>query len=109
MTFLSRNELYQVEKPYTTDFPVDHIEGAEITNHLFDAQPITFHDARGVMKKFDLDRNGSRYIKAKTSLKAEDATSEPTEVMERYMQEIVDILYEKFPQYQEIKSMDFQV
>jgi len=109
MTFLSRNELYQTEKPYTTDFPVNDIEGAKMTNHIFDTHPITFHDARIAKEPFALDRNGFCYIKAKTSLHAEDATSERTELMEQYTQEIADILRDKFPQYQEIKSMDFQV
>jgi len=109
MTFLSRNELYQTEKPYTTDFPVNDIEGAKMTNHIFDTHPITFHDARIAKEPFALDRNGFCYIKAKTSLQAEDATSERTELMEQYTQEIADILRDKFPQYQEIKSMDFQV
>lgn len=109
MTFLSRDDLYQAEKPYTTDFPVDHIEGAKITNHIFDVRPVTFHDGRVVKKPFDLDKNGFCFIEAKTSLQAEDATSERTPVMEKYMQEISDILSMKFPQYKEIKCMDFQV
>ena len=80
-----------------------------MTNHIFDTHPITFHDARMAKEPFALDRNGFCYIKAKTSLQAEDATSERTELMEQYMQEIADILRDKFPQYQEIEFMDFQV
>jgi hypothetical protein len=109
MTFLSRHELYQTEKPYATDFPVEDIEGANMTNHIFDTRPITFHDARFVKEPFALDRNGFCYIKVQTSLQAEDATSEKTEQMRQYMQEIADILRARFPQYQEIKAMDFQV
>lgn len=109
MTFLSRNSLYKSEKPYTTDFPVDHIEGAEVTNHIFDTRPISFKNARVSKEPLALDRNGFCYIKAKTSLQAADATSERNDVMEQYMKEIVGILREKFPQYREIRSMDFQV
>jgi hypothetical protein len=109
MTFLSRNDLYRTEKPYATDFPVDDIEGAKMTNHIFDTHPITFLDARAVKVPFSLDRNGFCYIKAKTALQAENATSERTEVMEQYMQEIADIVGDTFPQYQEVKPMDFQV
>lgn len=109
MTFLSRNELYQTEKTYATDFPVDELKGAKMTNHIFDIHPITFHDARKAKESFALDLNGFCYIKAKTSLQAEDATSERTELMQQYMQEIAGILRDKFPQYQEIKPMDFQV
>ncbi len=109
MTFLSKNELYRVEKPYATDFPVDGIEGAVMTNHTFDIEPIIFHDARFVKEPFVLDRNGFCYIKAETSLRGDDATPERTELMEQYMQEIADILLAKFPQYREVKGMDFQV
>lgn len=109
MTFLSKNALYQTEKPYTTDFPVDGIEGAKITNHKYDTQPVIFHDARVAKESFALDRNGFCYIKAQTSLSDQDATPERTELMEQYMQEITNILRDKFPQYQEIRFMDFQV
>jgi hypothetical protein len=109
MTFLSKNALYQTEKPYTTDFPVDRIEGAKITNHKYDTQPVIFHDARAAKEPFALDCNGFCYIKARTSLSDQDATPERTELMEQYMQEITNILRDKFPQYQEIKCMDFQV
>lgn len=109
VVFLSRNELYQTEKPYATDFPVDEIEGAKVSNHIFDTRPVTFHNARGVKEPFSLDRNGFCYIKAKTSLQPEDATPEWTEAMEQHMQEIADLLHDKLPQYNEIKSMDFQV
>src|SRR6478736_4411991 len=81
MTFLSRNELYQTEKPYATDFPVDHIKGAQMTNHIFDTRPVVFHDARLTSDEFTLDQNGFCFIRAATSLHAENATSERTEVM----------------------------
>lgn len=109
MTFLSKDALYQTEKPYTTDFLVDSIEGAEITNHKYDTQPVIFRDARLAKESFALDRNGFCYIKAKTSLSDQDATPERTELMEQYIQEITRILRVKFPQYREIKFMDFQV
>lgn len=109
MTFLARNELYQTEKPYTTDFPVDEIEGAKMTNQIFDTQPVLFHDARVAKEPLTLDQNGFCFVKAKTSLQAEEATPEKTELMEQYLQEVADILRDKFPQYKEVKSLDFQV
>ncbi|KAH6988112.1 hypothetical protein BKA56DRAFT_630060 [Ilyonectria sp. MPI-CAGE-AT-0026] len=109
MTFLARNKLYQTEKPYTTDFPVDDIEGAKMTNQIFDTQPVLFHDARVAKEPLTLDQNGFCFAKAKTSLKAEEATPEKTELMEQYLQEVADILQDKFPQYKEVKSLDFQV
>jgi hypothetical protein len=109
MTFLSRDKRYQTEKPYATDFPVDEIDDAKMTNHIFDTRPVIFHDARASKETFTLDQNGFCFIEAKTSLQAEDATSERTEIMEQYMQEIVGILRTNLPQYQEIKAMDFQV
>lgn len=109
MTFLARDEIYEKEKPYQAGFLVDDIEGAEMTNHKLDVHPVTFYDARTAEKPFTLDRNGFCYIKGETSLKAEDATSERTEPMVNHLQEIIDILKRKFPQYNEIAPMDFQV
>lgn len=109
MTFLSRDGLYQTEKPYATDFPVDEIIDAKMTNHIFDTRAMIFHDARNIKETFSLDLNGFCFIDAKTSLRAEDAASERTDIMEQYMQEIVDIMRTKLPQYQDIKAMDFQV
>lgn len=68
MTFLSREVLYQTEKPYATDFPVDDIDGATLTNHIFDTHAIKFHDARTAKELFSLDRNGFCFIKSRTSL-----------------------------------------
>lgn len=109
MVFLSRNELYQTEKPYAADFPVDEIEGAKLSNHMFDTLPVTFHDARGVKQPFSLDRNGFCYIKAKTSLQPEDATPEWNETMDQYMHEVAAALQKKSSRYNEVKPMDFQV
>src|SRR6187402_3540278 len=109
MTFLSRNELYQKEKPYSADFPVDDIEGAKINNHTYDVLPITLHDARVATQSFTLDREGFCYIKAKTTLHAEDATNERTEVMDLYTKELINVIRKNFPQYHDIKFMDFQV
>lgn len=94
MTFLSRNELYGTEKPYATDFPIYGIEGTKMTNHVFETHPVTFHDARTAADSFALDQNEFCYIKAKTSLQAERATSERTKPIEQYMQEIAEITRE---------------
>ncbi|VUC30708.1 unnamed protein product [Clonostachys rosea] len=107
--FLARSDLYKTEKPYGADFPVDGIKGASITNHVFDIVPITFHDARQLNVPLSLEPNGCCFIKAKTSLVAEDATNKMNEAMSGYVQEVVDIVKRNFPQYVEVKFADFQV
>lgn len=81
-----------------------------MTFHIFDTHLIISHDERIVKEPFGLDRKRFCFIKAKTSLQAEDATREKTKLMEQFTQEnIAEILRDKFSQYQQIKFMDFQV
>lgn len=108
ITFLSRHDLYKVEKPYCTDFPVDSTD-ARMTNHQFDVRSVKIHDARKMQQALTLDRNGFCFVGAETSLRAEDATSERTAIMEAYTQEIASVVQANFPEYSEVRVMDFQV
>ncbi|KAK1770187.1 hypothetical protein QBC33DRAFT_530329 [Phialemonium atrogriseum] len=107
--FLSKEDLYKVEKPYGADFPVDNIEGAKITNHIFDIHPVRVHDVRGSPHELDLERNGACFIKAGVSLKAEEASITMTPAMEKYIADVLTTLQKKFPGYVEIRLMDFQI
>ncbi|KAF4997491.1 hypothetical protein FGRMN_3855 [Fusarium graminum] len=44
--YLARDELFKHEKPYGADFAVDEIDGASITNYVFDTRPVLVHNIR---------------------------------------------------------------
>lgn len=109
MPYLARSEVYQMEKPYGADFPVDHIEGAAMTNHVFEIHPVTFRDLRNMKEELNLSTNGACLIKARTSLLAEEASNSATPAMKQYVDELLRVLQQKCPEYVEIRVMDFQV
>jgi hypothetical protein len=106
MTFLARSPLFHTEKPFQTDFLVDGIPGAAMTNHVFDVRPVTFRDVR-CQPPLDLDRNGVAFLKARASLTVGEATSERTPVMEKFVEEVISVLRGEFSHYTDIRFMDF--
>lgn len=109
IAYLARDELFLKEKPYGADFPVDHFEGAKLTNNNFHSVPVVIRDARGRENTFTLEKNGFCFLQAKTSLTAEDASNDTTPIMAKYLEEIEKILYKSFPEYARIEIMDFQI
>lgn len=109
MPYLAKSDIYQREKPYGADFPVDHIEGATMTNHAFEIHPVRFRDIRNRKEDLNLDTNGACLIKARTSLLAEEASNSATPAMKRYVDDVLRLLQQKCPEYVEIRVMDFQV
>jgi hypothetical protein len=67
LPYLRKDDLYLKEKPYTTDFSVDHIPGAKATNHLFDFQRLVITDAQERRDDFSLQKNGFCFLRRKTS------------------------------------------
>jgi hypothetical protein len=108
LPYLARDALYDHEKPFGADFPVDRFDGAHGANHTFDSHPVVIHDVRGA-KPLCLEENGFQFIKASTSLTAADATNTKTPAVAKYLIEVETLLYEKFPEYERIEVMDFQV
>lgn len=109
ISFLARNAIYTNEKPYITTFPVGNIPGAKATNHTIETKPITVHDLRHSDVNLDLDTNGACLLKATTSLQQQDASDAHTPSMETFINEILVILQGNFPEYSDIRPMDFQV
>ncbi|KAJ3535230.1 hypothetical protein NM208_g7222 [Fusarium decemcellulare] len=105
--FLARDKRYNEEKPYGADFPIDNIEGAKITNHVFETHPVTVYDVRTRDEPLDLERNGSCFIKAKTSLMSQEASRTKTPPMTKYIDEVIDVLRRNFPQYLRHRSPSF--
>ncbi len=108
LPYLARDVLYDHEKPFGADFPVDRFDGAQLANHKFDSCQVVIHDVRG-SKPPSLDENGFQFIKASTSLAAADATNTKTPAVDKYLKEVEALLYSKFPGYERIEVMDFQV
>lgn len=108
LPYLARDKLYDVEKPFGADFPVDRFDGGTLANHKFDSHPVVIHDVRGSYE-MTLEENGFRFIKASTLLTAADATNARTPAVDRYLNEIEVLLYAEFPEYERIEIMDFQV
>jgi hypothetical protein len=55
--YLASDNLYDSVKHFGANFPVNHFEGSQITNHIFDRKPVIIHDLRN-RPPLDLDRNG---------------------------------------------------
>ena len=105
--YFSRAEKFtgpSAEKPYTTAFPVDHIDGAEVTNHEWEAVAVHLRDMRGRLKP-DLDLNGFTIVNHSTRLTAADfKVSERVEA--QYYPELVDLIRQHFPRYKSVVFLD---
>ncbi|KAK2595622.1 hypothetical protein QQS21_006669 [Conoideocrella luteorostrata] len=106
--YISRSPVFEVEKAFTTDFPVDHVKGARQTNQEEDVRPVRINtiDSPG---KWKLDEHGFCFIKAETRLRAYEAINQREKVQKSYWREIEAILHRNFPRYSRIESFDFTV
>ena len=106
--YLSRDDLYSAEKPYSADFDVDERNGAKRTNIITtdcDVQvtPVSSRDG------FDIHFNGFCILRENTSLTMEDALDRPEEAELEYQAELGQILHRHFPEYTRIEGLDFVV
>ena len=108
LPYLLRDDLYLKEKPYTTDFSVENISGAEATNHRFDYQELFIRDAQGQRKDFTLEKNGFCFLRSRTSLTSRNADDEKY-VREEYFNQLEEILHATFPEYERIEYLDHLV
>ena len=84
ISYLARDKLWDTEKPYIADFPLDAIKGAKITNQIIQKHLATIHDVRGSQRTFTLEKNSFCFLKAKTSLTADTALENPKEYEKSY-------------------------
>jgi hypothetical protein len=108
LPYLRRDDLYLNEKPYTTDFSVEDIAGAEATNHLFDYQELVIRDAQGQRNDFSLEKNGFCFLRSRTSLTPADVDDDKY-VREEYFNQLEEILHNAFPEYERIEYLDHLV
>ncbi|GAW14059.1 hypothetical protein ANO14919_034510 [Xylariales sp. No.14919] len=108
ISYLAQDPIFDSEKPFDTDVPVDHIAHARASNHSNDEREVTIFPVTDP-STWDLDKHGFCFIKARTDLKAEDALTRKREVQKDYWYEIEAILHEHFPQYSRIECYDCTV
>jgi len=106
--YLARDSIFDIEKPFDTDVPVNHIPGAFASNHITDERAVTIHPITDP-SEWDLEKHGFCFIRARTELKAEDALTRKREVQKEYWFEIEALLHENFPQYSRIECYDCTV
>ncbi|KAJ5464117.1 CmcJ-like methyltransferase [Penicillium sp. IBT 31633x] len=106
--YVARSSIFETEKAFTTDFPVDHVEGARRTNQEEDHQPVTINCIENP-NEWKLDEHGFCFIKAETHVEAPYTLDTRNEIQKSYWQQIEAIVHEKFPQYSRIESFDFTV
>ncbi|OBT61250.1 hypothetical protein VE03_09670 [Pseudogymnoascus sp. 23342-1-I1] len=108
MSYLARTLLFETEKAFDTDFPVDNINGARRTNHETDERVVKLHEVKDP-GYWDLNVHGFCILNAKTHLDPHDAFTKKKEVQKAYWYEIEALLHEKFPEYSRIESYDCTV
>lgn len=106
--YLSRSPIYDKEKAFSTDFPVDHVEGARRTNHELDDR-LTTVTAISNVSQWKLDVNGFCVLRAETHLSLQDIYTKKRDVQGAYWYEIEAILHRHFPQYSKIEAFDLTV
>ena len=107
LKYITRDKLYETEKPFSAEFEVDEEDDrAQRTNYILSDQRVTVHAIQS-SDKFDIDVNGFCVIKASTSLRVQDALTEPEAVELAYMNELSALLYKRFPEYSRLEPMEF--
>lgn len=108
ISYLAQDPIFEWEKPFDTDVPVDHIPRARAANHKNDEREVTVFPIIDATQ-WDLEKHGFCFIKATTGLTAEDALTRKEEVQKDYWYEIEALLHQRFPQYSRIECYDCTV
>jgi hypothetical protein len=108
MPYLKKDDSYLCEKPYTTDFAVDHIPGANPSNHRFDYQSLSIADAQNCREGFELQKHGFCFLKAKTSI-TPDSAKDNDYVRKVHFPEVETLLHKALPGYERIEYLDHLV
>lgn len=108
ISYLARDAIFEKEKAFDTDFPVDYLEGVRATNHTSDERTVLINEIKEP-DKWDLNVHGFCVVKAETSLDPHDAFVRKSEVQSDYWYQIEALLHAKFPHYSRIESYDYTV
>lgn len=117
MAYLARSKVFEIEKAFDTDYPVDHVPGARKTNHENDTRQVDVSNITD-MNHWDLDTHGFCILKAQTSPQCNETFMDreayaQKDLRERshkdYWYEIEALLHKKFPCYSRIDGYDCTV
>ncbi|KAL6409840.1 hypothetical protein AUP68_06238 [Ilyonectria robusta] len=106
--YLARSPIFETERAFSTDFPVDHVDRARRTNHEVDDRPVTVAPIEDP-SQWKLDVHGFCILHAETHLDPQDVYTKKKEVQGGYWYEIEAILHKHFPQYSRVESFDLTV
>lgn len=107
INYFSRAAKFEKEKPFVTSFPIDGIEGACVSNHVFDVKRMKIHDVRAGFTPL-LNTHGFTYLTAKTAIKRGEFDSEEI-VRSHYFSELKSLLQSKFREYTAFAFFDYEV
>lgn len=106
--YLARSPIFETEKAFSTDFPVDHVKGARRTNHEAEDRLVTVAAIEN-SSHWKLDVHGFCLLHADTHLDPNDVYTKKKQVQDAYWYEIEAILHKNFPRYSRIESFDLTV
>lgn len=106
--YLSRDDLYSAEKPYSADFEVGERNGAKRSNINTTVCDVLVLPIAG-RHDFDINVNGFCILAEDTSLTLKEALDRPEEAELKYHAELEQILHKHFPEYTRFEGLDFVV
>jgi hypothetical protein len=115
--YLARSKVFETEKAFDTDYPVDHVPGARRTNHEDDTRQAHIRNVTN-MEDWSLNTHGFCVFKAQTSSQTDGVFMDQEAYAQRgtreqahkeYWYEIEALLHEKFPEYSRIDGYDCTV
>jgi hypothetical protein len=98
LQYLTRDELYKTEKPYSAEFEIPVDSGAQKTNYILTKRPVMVH-AIPPTNSFTLNPNGFCVVNEKTQLGAAKTLANPETVESAYLQQLAAILARRFSEY----------
>ncbi|KAI0893453.1 putative CmcJ-like methyltransferase [Annulohypoxylon nitens] len=104
--YIARTPNLTTEKAFSTDFSVDHIEGARRENTKPDHHRMTL-SAIEDRNKWKLDTHGFCFLRGSTHLDPEKVYVDKAAIQDSYWHELEAILHKNFPQYSRIECFDF--
>lgn len=109
LQYLSRNELYATEKPYSVEFEVDgNLDSVQKTNYIISEVPANIREITP-SDNFTLETNGFCVLNEITHLDAAKAVSDASGIEAAYLSELEAILHRRFPEYQRLEPLVFVV
>ncbi|PVH71860.1 hypothetical protein DL98DRAFT_553444 [Cadophora sp. DSE1049] len=108
ISYFSSDAKFNLEKPYTTSFPVDDIAGASVSNHEWTQVEGAIRDLREHDLSPQLDSHGFTILPSKTTMTFDDFKSRDI-VEERYFPELASLMQQHFPQYKTFAFFDYAI